>query len=129
MSTLQSPPSAAFFQALETTRTQALVQKDMPLAWRLHAPDYQLITPAGKVFERQAYLDAVADGSLAYAAWQVGAIAVRSSPAMALVRYAARITFDSGRVVALWHTDSYELQDGQWLAVWSQATVDQRAAA
>ena len=41
---------------------------------------------------------------------------------MAVVRYQARITFPSGRIVECWHSDTYELQAGGWLAVWSQAT-------
>ncbi|MEO6410509.1 MAG: hypothetical protein ABIO45_17400 [Burkholderiaceae bacterium] len=44
------------------------------------------------------------------------------SAGMAAVRYLARITFPSGRVVDCWHTDIYELQAGGWMAVWSQAT-------
>ena len=39
--------SAEDFRALERSRLQALVERDMPLARRLHAPDFQLVTPRG----------------------------------------------------------------------------------
>jgi hypothetical protein len=49
-------------------------------------------------------------------------MSVRVSPAMAVVRYRARLGFPSGRVVECWHIDTYELLQGKWQAVWSQAT-------
>ena len=109
--------------ALETRRTQALVARDLAVAGPLHAPDYQLITPAGKVFDRERYLQAVATGDLGYSAWEMGPVALLCSATLALLRYPAVLRFDSGREVSLWHTDAYALRDGQWLAVWSQATA------
>lgn len=109
------------FRELERRRTAALVQRDLPTIERLHAPDYELITPSGKVFSRQAYIAAIAAEPF-YQAWQHGPMAVRVSPAMALVRYQALLTFPSGRRVACWHTDAYALDAGAWQAVWSQAT-------
>lgn len=112
------------FRALELRRTQALVDRDLPLIERLHAPDYQLITPAGRVFSRARYLAAIAEAPF-YAGWTHGELPqmqVRLAPGMALLRYVAIITFPSGKVVRCWHTDSYEQIDGDWLAVWSQAT-------
>ena len=47
---------------------------------------------------------------------------VRLSAGMAAIRYQAKITFPSGKVVDCWHTDAYALQAGSWKAVWSQAT-------
>lgn len=111
-------------RALEMRRTQALVDRDLPLIERLHAPEYQLITPAGRVFSRARYLAAIAEAPF-YAGWTHGgpqAMQVRLAPGMALIRYPATITFPSGKVVRCWHTDSYERIDGTWLAVWSQAT-------
>jgi len=116
-----SVPAADFFRALERERTQALVAQDMDTAERLHASDYQLITPSGKVFNREDYLAAIAAGPF-YAKWDIGTIDVRRSPAIAIVRYQARLEFPSGNAVTCWHTDSYELRGGQWQAVWSQAT-------
>jgi hypothetical protein len=109
------------FRALERERTQALVRRDMPAIEQLHAPDYELITPAGKVFTRALYLAAIAEQPF-YSAWDLGAVRVRRCPAMAVLRYPARIGFPSGGVVDCWHTDVYELRAGAWQAVWSQAT-------
>ncbi len=110
-----------FFRALEAERTLALVARDMPTLERLHALDYQLITPPGAVFSSERYLGAIAAEPF-YASWDCGPISVRVSPLMAIVRYQARIGFPSGRIVECWHTDSYELRQDHWQAVWSQAT-------
>lgn len=116
-----SAPSEDFFRALEIERTQALVEQNMETVERLHAAEYQLITPAGKTFSRERYLSAIAAAPL-YAKWDLGDVAVRVSSEMAIVRYQARLQFPSGRVVVCWHTDSYERRASQWQAVWSQAT-------
>ena len=118
-----NPVADDYFRSLERARTEALVNRDIDLARRLHAPDYQLITPAGKTFNREDYLNAIADGDLRYERWDLGPIDVRASPGMAIVRYQAQLTFPSGKTVACWHTDSYELHGECWLAVWSQATA------
>ena len=118
------PPvqSEEFFRALEERRTRALVQRDLATLEELHAPEYQLITPAGRVFTREAYLGAVSAGPF-YEAWEVlGGMNFRLSAHMAVVRYTARLQFPSGRMVVCWHTDSYELRAPGWQAVWSQAT-------
>lgn len=114
-------PTSDSLRELEARRTRALVERDMPTIERLHAPEYQLITPAGKVFTRERYLAAIAAEPF-YAKWELGAIEVRLSPDMALLRYLARLQFPSGRIVVCWHTDSYERRGQQWQAVWSQAT-------
>ena len=121
---MTAPPDAQaedYFRTLEVERTQALVEQDMPTIERLHAPEYQLITPAGVVFSRQRYLAAIAAEPF-YTSWGHGPMSVRMSPAMAVVRYKARLGFPSGRVVECWHTDTYELRHEAWQAVWSQAT-------
>jgi len=115
-------PSEDFFRELELERTQALVARDMPTLERLHAPEYELVTPPGKVFSRERYLSSIAAEPF-YASWDCGPIRVRVSPGMALVRYEARLGFPSGRTVEVRHMDSYELRDGEWQAVWSQATA------
>lgn len=115
-------PDEAFFRALETRRTHALVARDMAELEALHAPEYQLITPSGKVFGREAYLGAIAAEPF-YAGWELGeTMAVRVSAQMAVVRYQACLRFPSGREVLCWHTDSYEHRAAGWQAVWSQAT-------
>ncbi len=127
-STASSYPSPhAYFCALERARTQALVARDMALAWPLHAADYLLITPSGVSFTRQRYLDKITSGVLGYAAWEPGEMQVRSSEHMAIVRYPVTLTLDHngtpGTPTLCWHIDSYELMDGVWQAVWSQATA------
>ena len=111
------------FRMLERKRTEALVRQNMELLWQLHAPEYQLITPGGKSFNRERYLAEIASGTLRYVTWESGAMQVRSSSSMAIVRYEARLEFPSGSAVTCWHTDSYELRGGLWQAVWSQATA------
>ena len=106
---------------LEHIRTEALVRRDLPTIERLHAPDYELITPSGRVYDRQAYIGAVASAPF-YSSWQHGPMRVRLSAAMALLRYQALIKLASGRVVACWHIDAYQLRFGSWQAAWSQAT-------
>lgn len=120
--TLPPAPDEAFFRMLERRRTCALVERDLAMVEALHAPEYQLITPAGKVFSREAYLAAVGAEPF-YVAWEVlGEMSVRCSASMAMVRYQARLQFPSGRAVLCWHTDSYERRSAGWQAVWSQAT-------
>ena len=106
---------------LERIRTKALVQRDLPTIERLQAPDYELITPSGRVYDRRAYIGAIASEAF-YASWQHGPMRVRLSDTMALLRYQALIKLASGPVVACWHIDTYELRFGSWQAVWSQAT-------
>ena len=57
-----------------------------------------------------------------YANWEHEPMEVRVAEEMAVVRYQARLTFPSGKVVECWHTDTYQLRAGEWVAVWSQAT-------
>lgn len=122
------PDDDAGFRALERSRTQALVARDLATAEALHAPDYQLVTPAGKVFDRAGYLGAVAEAPF-YAAWDIEAeIALQRSPGLVLMRYPAKLTFPSGRAVHCWHLDAWGLRGGRWQAVWSQAT-ERRVAA
>ena len=106
---------------MEVRRTQALVARDMPAIERLHASDYELISPPGRVMTRERYLSLIAAEPF-YAKWEHGAMRVRLSEGMAAIRYQAKITFPSGKVVDCWHTDIYALQAGSWKAVWSQAT-------
>ena len=111
-----------FFRELEAERTRAIVGRDLTAIERLHAPEYELITPAGRVWPRARYIAAIAQEPF-YASLKCGPIQVRRTPAMAIVRYTANISFPSGKVVDCWHTDSYELRGNVWQAVWSQATA------
>jgi len=114
-------PTEEFFRALETRRTRALVERDLATLEELHASDYQLITPTGKVFSREAYLGAIKAEPF-YAGWEIGTMSFRTSAHMAVVRYKALLRFPSGREMVCWHTDSYERRSQGWQAVWSQAT-------
>ena len=53
----------------------------------------------------------------------VSDMAVLGDGPVAVLRYRARISFDDGPGFTCWHTDCYELRNGQWQVVWSQATV------
>lgn len=116
-------------RAIERARLQALVARDMPLAWRLHAPDFQLVTPGGRAFTRAQYLGKVESGVLRYLRWEPGEMAVRMRAGSAVIRYQATLELDGGdghgTPFLCWHIDSYELnEDGtQWQVVWSQATA------
>lgn len=117
-----SEPDDDFFRELERRRTRALVDRDLVLIEQLHAPEYELLTPAGRVLSRERYLAEIAAGPF-YAAWRHGPMRVRRSATMAVVRYVAELGFPSGRTLRCWHTDSYELRGDVWQAVWSQATA------
>ncbi|WP_431103212.1 nuclear transport factor 2 family protein [Roseateles noduli] len=111
-----------FFPALEIRRTRAIVERDMPVIESLHAPEYELITPAGRLFSRDKYLGLIAEAPF-YTGWEHGDMQVRASEDLAVVRYRARLSFPSGKVVDCWHMDVYERRATGWMAVWSKATA------
>ena len=110
----------------ERQRLRALVAAEIELANTLHSDDYQLITPGGRTLSREEYVAGIASGEFIYEVFEPASeIAVRLFGNAAAVRYQARIEIrfsdkrDSG---LFWHTDIYEMRDGRWQAVWSQAT-------
>lgn len=111
---------------IEGRRLQSLVDVDLALARRMHAPDYQLITPGGGSLSRDEYLGQIERGDLAYEVFEPASeIAVRLHGDAAAVRYHARIVvrWPGGHERGLyWHTDLYERRDGRWQATWSHAT-------
>lgn len=111
---------------LESSRIHALTKPDIERLRQLHATDYQLITPSGRSFSREEYLGLIESGELRYLRWEAGPMEVRTNEGMAIVRYQATLHLGSsempGTPILCWHTDSYELRDGVWQAVWSQAT-------
>ena len=115
------PPHEDFFRALELERTQALVSRDLAAIRRLHATDYELISAPGRVMSLDRYLSLLA-ADVFYAGWELGPIRVQRAMGMVALRYVARITFPSGKVVECWHTDIYAMRSGAWRAIWSQAT-------
>jgi hypothetical protein len=113
---------------LERRRLRSLVEPDLEAARALHAPDYELITPAGVTYSRDSYLGAIVSGELDYATFEPeneAEVRVRVYAGAAVVRYIARIVVafpggvDHARV---WHTDLWERREDGWQATWSQAT-------
>jgi len=56
-------------------------------------------------------------------AWEHSDMQVRAAADLAFIRYRARLSFPSGKVVDCWHMDVYERRATGWLAVWSKATA------
>ena len=111
---------------IERERLQALVDADMVVVEQLHADDFELINPHGRVWPRKQYLGAVASGAIRYQLWSPGEIQVRVYGDAAVIHYQAdlKLIFHQQEVPRwkYWYTNLYELRDGKWLAVWSQAT-------
>lgn len=113
-------------RSTERQRLRALVDADTEAALSFHATEFELITPIGAVLTREQYLGAINAGHINYLSWEPGHINVRLHVTTATIRYQAtlEVTFGGHPVprTNYWHTDSYELSDGRWQAVWSQAT-------
>ena len=111
---------------IERARLHALVEGDMETANRLHADDFQLISPGGRTYTKEEYLSGVASGEIDYRVWEpVSEIVVRLHGQVAHIRYRAQIenVFRGEKTVGFyWHTDTYEKNKGQWQVVWSHAT-------
>jgi hypothetical protein len=120
-------PEAELIRDTERARLRALVEGDIETAGRLHATEFQLITPIGMALSKNDYLGAIASGQIKYLAWEPGPIAVRHHQRHAVIRYRARleVVFGGHKVAPgdYWHTDTYEHRDGEWMVVWSQATA------
>ena len=118
--------SADDFRFLERRRLRSLVERDMELANALHSPEFPLVTPSGVPRSRESYLSAVETGAITYLKWQAGGIMVRQFENVVVLRYQAELEMpsQSGGTSAFrcWHTDSYELHNGLWQVVFSQAT-------
>ena len=117
---------AEVLRGWERQRLAALVERNMDVAEALHADDYELITPGGAVLSKHRYLSDIANGALRYGRFEPdGDIVVRVWGSAAALRYQVRIDIDweGGSDSGLfWHTDIYELRNGRWQVVWSQAT-------
>ena len=113
-------------RCLERTRLRALVERDFELARALHSPEFHLVTPRGSTYSRESYLQAVEVGRITYLKWEAAGIVVRRLGDVALLRYQAELEMPDATgepfSFACWHTDSYELHNGFWQVVWSQAT-------
>lgn len=112
--------SADVIRATERERLRALLGHDLDRASKLHASDFELITPTGDVLSKEAYIDSGA--AFAYTAWKpISPIRVRVYGDAAVIRYESDLTIHGNRGHD-WHTDLYEKRDGRWQVVWSQAT-------
>lgn len=113
-------------RAVERARLDALVAKDIETARRLHADDFQLVTPSGGTVSKEEYLSSVASGEVDYFVWEpVSRIQVRLHGQAADIRYRSKLGIQyrgQESVGFYWHTDTYEKNNGQWQVVWSQAT-------
>lgn len=118
-------------RSIERRRVAALVSGDTAIAGLFHAPDFQLVNPAGGVMTRSAYLGGIASGLLHYAVWQPDSlIRVRVYDRAAVLRYRSQLIMvvtQAGRVDTVkpfphWHTDLYERRPQGWQVIWSQAT-------
>lgn len=113
-------------RSAEQARLRALVAGDTQTALEYHSVDFELITPIGAALTREQYLGAIAVGQINYRSWEPGHIAVRCYGDTATIRYQASLEVEFGGHLiprtSYWHTDSYEVRDGRWQAVWSQAT-------
>jgi len=115
--------AASLLPDIERLRLRALAEGDTDTAARLHADEYQLITPNGSTLTKDDYLGDVRSGRLPYRVFEpITDIAVLGDAPLAVLRYQARISFDDGPGFTVWHTDCYRLRDGRWQVVWSQAT-------
>ncbi|HET9909316.1 MAG TPA: nuclear transport factor 2 family protein [Anaerolineales bacterium] len=119
--------NADTLRATEVSRLRALVDADMETADKLHAEDFQLITPGGSALSKAEYLSGVASGELDYRLWDVDSpIDVRLFDEVAIIRYRSilHMVYHGNDLGSdkYWHTDSYEWRDGRWQVVWSQAT-------
>ena len=127
--TMQADLEAERIRDVERSRLKALVDGNVHAADNLHSRDFQLVTPIGAVLNKEQYLGAIAAGHISYISWEPGPMDVRHSGTFATIRYRAdlEVIFGGHRVArtGYWHTDSYELNQGEWQAVWSQATAIQ----
>jgi len=129
---LTTGPLVEAIRAIEHQRLAALVSGAIEAARRLHADDFQLISPFGDVIGREEYLGGLASGRFDYVIWEPGPISVRLNGDSAIVRYQARAVVAVGGQKQpehrYWHTDYYEQRSGRWQVVWSQATETETPA-
>jgi Domain of unknown function (DUF4440) len=121
------PAEADLLRDIERTRLEALVDGDVETAQSLMSEDFEVVVPPGDLLTREMYLGAVEGGAIDYLVFEpVSEIEVRLYDQAAALRYRGHahvIVQDLGEFDhELWFTFVYELRDGQWQAVWEQAT-------
>ena len=116
-------------RAIEEARLRSLVECDLVVAERLHADDYQLITPGGAALSKADYLGAIGSGDLVYRRFEMASVAqvlAGGAETLAVLRYRAAIEVEfrgGASSETCWHTDCYRNSPAGWQAVWSQATA------
>ena len=63
-------PEQAELVRIEQLRLRALVDADVAVAERIHADDFQLITPGGDAYSKEQYLGDIASGVIDYRVWE-----------------------------------------------------------
>lgn len=116
-------------ESLERARLRALVAADLEAAQRLHASDYQLITPGGGSLTKDEYLGLISSSEFRYRTFEPASpVTIRMHRDVGIARYQAQIVVVDGHGTneldagLFWHTDVWERRADGWQAVWSQAT-------
>ncbi|HEX7002255.1 MAG TPA: nuclear transport factor 2 family protein [Trueperaceae bacterium] len=108
---------------LESQRQSALTRADVEVLERLHAPDFLLINPYGRVVSRHDFLRAISSGELKFVGAEQNYVDARVYGDSAVVRQRVTLQIENfGErlpTMHLWEMLVYELRDGQWQAVWS----------
>ena len=117
---------AELIKATERERVRALVDANMGVARRLHADDFEVINPLGRVSSRERYLAGVAAGTTDYLAWDTDSMTVRLYDRSAAIRYRSQVDMtvrgEAQPRLPAWNTGVYEKRGGQWQIVWFQVT-------
>lgn len=125
-STTDGPDVSALIVATERARHRALVDADVTAMDSLHATDFEVVNPLGRLSSRRQYLESVASGSTDYLAWPADSMRVRAYSRSAVIRYWSRVVLTirgtSQPVVPAWNVAVYERRAGRWQIVWFQVT-------
>lgn len=118
--------------AIEQRRLQAFVDGDWATLDQLHAEDFELVNPQGAVWDKARYLGTQEEGLFRYLVFEpVGEIRASVNGGAGAVRYRSNLSVQIGETVLppenYLHTDYYELRQGSWKVVFSQATLEQQA--
>jgi ketosteroid isomerase-like protein len=86
---------AEAIRAIQRERSAALLAANIEAARRIHADDFQLVTPLGAVFSKGRYLSTVEAGVLKYSVIELDSqVDVRVYGDVALLRYRMQIEIE-----------------------------------
>jgi ketosteroid isomerase-like protein len=117
----------AQIRALELAQNEAIARGDVAALERMTAADFTYITPRGFLIDRQHMLTGLANGAFHYEYRQLSELRIRLYGGTAVVTGRSLHTVQrNGResTDAYRYTRVYVQQDGRWLAVAWQTTVD-----